>query len=223
MTTPAGAVAADASAQQRSVSRGTSRRSGDSFFTQKIGPLPAWGWMAIAGGGALVFFWWRSREKKQSSSATTAVTYTSGSAGWQNAVSALQAEISALQGSSATTGGGSGSGTGGTTSKTSSKTTSGSTKPTTPYPAPSNLHSTTYATQADLAWNGTAGASQHVQVLLNGKNVQDTAVTAGTSGAGHYSATGLKKSTTYQWRVAQQESSSHLASAWVNSTFRTKA
>ena len=95
----------------------------------------------------------------------------------------------------------------------------GSTNPA--YAAPTNLHSTTYTTKADLAWNNPGNQQTlqcHVQVLQNGQNVTDSGSTNG-----HFSATGLKKNTTYQWRVAVDADSTHQASSWATATFKTKS
>jgi Fibronectin type III domain len=130
MTTPAGAVASDTRAAQRQAAAGTkpAPKGGDSLFSRKYGPLPGWGWALLAGGGALAFFWWRSRESK-TTTATTASTTPATGTGWANAANALQAEITALQGSSATsvttTKTSTGSGT--TTTKTGKTTTTTST------------------------------------------------------------------------------------------------
>jgi hypothetical protein len=128
MTTPAGAVAADAERQA------PPKKTGDNIFSRKYGPLPGWGWSLLAGGGALAFFWWRSRKKAEA--ATTALS-SSATAGWEGAASALQREIDQLQGGA--TAGGSppivtpystgpttskSTGTGPTTSKTTGTTTS---------------------------------------------------------------------------------------------------
>lgn len=117
MTTPAGAVAADAEATQKAAPK---TRGGDSFFSKKYGPLPGWGWALLAAGGALAFFWWKERKGQQATATTasTAMTAYSGS-GWEGAVSALQAEIQQLQGEGATS---VASTTAGTTSKTTSTT-----------------------------------------------------------------------------------------------------
>lgn len=88
MTTPAGAVAADA---QRSAPKGS---GADNIFSRKYGPLPGWGWALLAGGGALAFFWWRSRKAAEATTATSATA----ASGWANAASALQREIDQLQG-----------------------------------------------------------------------------------------------------------------------------
>ena len=174
MTTPVGAVASDARGAQRDAARTSQARKsggGDGFFTKKYGPLPGWGWSLIAGGAALAYLWWRSREKAAASSAAvTAVTASSSGTGYAGSIAALQQEIDALQGYSASTVSGSGGGVtgtgGGTTTTTTSKTTAGSTSKTTsgstskttgtttsgkttstgtstakaPYPAPAGLH-----------------------------------------------------------------------------------
>jgi hypothetical protein len=112
MTTPAGAVAADAKATQQQA--GSKTKGGGDFFSRKYGPLPGWGWALLAAGGALAFFWWRSRESKASTSSTTSTALTG--SGWAGAANALQQEIDQLQGQGATS-------TATTTAKTTSKTT----------------------------------------------------------------------------------------------------
>jgi hypothetical protein len=227
VTTPAGAVADDANATARSAAPKQGAPKSGNILQKKYGPLPGWGWAVLAAGGALAFFWWRSRESKAAATtATTASTAISGS-GWSGAANALQDEIDGLQGSGGATSVPTSTakttspvtpGTGVTTSKTTSPVTAAKTA----YPAPHDLHSTTYTTHASLAWIGTGSTEQHWQVLLGGKNVTDQHTTTEAAGAGHAQATGLKPGTTYQWRVAQDESSTHLASAWTSSSFTTK-
>jgi Fibronectin type III domain len=98
VTTPAGAVAADAQRQA------TPPRGGgaDNIFSKKYGPLPGWGWTLLAAGGALAVFWWRKR--KAAETAATAATAVTTQTGWQNAAEALQQEIDRLQGTSSSTG-----------------------------------------------------------------------------------------------------------------------
>jgi hypothetical protein len=125
VTTPAGAVADDANATANSAA--PKAKGGGGIFARKYGPLPGWGWAALAGGGALAFFWWRSRESKAATAATTSATAVSGTGatGWANAAAALQQEIDSLQGQAATST--TTTPTGGTTAKTTSSTSTGTT------------------------------------------------------------------------------------------------
>ena len=116
MTTPAGAVAADANATARDAD-GKKGKQGGGIFARKYGPLPGWAWALLAGGGAIAVFWWRKREEAKASSASSASSAVTGT-GWANAANSLQGEISALQGQAAT-------------SKTASSTTKTATSKTT--------------------------------------------------------------------------------------------
>jgi PASTA domain len=122
VTTPAGAVAADADATERA-SRPKGKQAGGSVFSRKYGPLPGWGWALLAAGGAIAIFWWRSREESKTAPATAYTAAATGT-GWANAANSLQDEISSLQGQAAT------SKTSSSTTKTAtSKTTSTTSKP----------------------------------------------------------------------------------------------
>jgi hypothetical protein len=134
MTTPAGAVAANARGAQRDAEprERTAPKGGTGFFQQKYGPLPGWGWAAVAAGGALVYFFWKSRKAATSAPGSTvtvtAATAATASTGYAGSISALQNEVSALQGqlqptpgTAATTSKSTGPGTV-TTAQTTSKT-----------------------------------------------------------------------------------------------------
>jgi hypothetical protein len=122
VTTPAGAVAADADATERSAA--PKGKQNGSIFARKYGPLPGWGWALLAGGGAIAIFWWRKREASKNAGASTAYTAAATGTGWANAANSLQDEISALQGQAAT------SKTSSSTAKTTTaKTTSTTSKP----------------------------------------------------------------------------------------------
>ena len=79
-------------------------RKGGNPLTRKIGPLPAWGWVAgaavIAGG----YMWWRNRQgaaaaTSGSATTSTSATDTTGTGTDQAAsIATLQSEIQALQG-----------------------------------------------------------------------------------------------------------------------------
>lgn len=74
-------------------------------FSRKIGPLPVWGWTALAAVGG-VGVWWYLRHRKATSStastATTTSTASSTSTDYAGEISTLQAEIQQLQGEPST-------------------------------------------------------------------------------------------------------------------------
>ena len=97
--------------------------AGGNFFSKKYGPLPGWGWAALAAVGAVGYMYWRNR---QNAAAAAAGGDTTGSAATDNSgavtdditgqLSTIQTEIEALQGEESSEGsstGGSTSGTGG--------------------------------------------------------------------------------------------------------------
>ena len=53
-------------------------RSGN-VFTRKIGPLPMWGWMAIAGLLAIFYYLYKKNQANQQTAASTAAANTTGS------------------------------------------------------------------------------------------------------------------------------------------------
>lgn len=184
---------------------------GGNALTRKIGPLPAWVWLAIIGaGGALAWYVWKQRQASSAASQATTLgncTDTSGNSvpcdqvDYGGEIATLQAEIQDLQGqkSPAPSPGGGG--------------------PKVAWPAPSGLHSTTYRTSASLAWGSPAGnsAQYHVQVWTGSTSLYDQGVTGG-----HAQVGGLKPGTAYNWRVAVAEDNTHLASPFAASSFRTK-
>ena len=87
------------------------------------------------------------------------------------------------------------------------------------WPAPVNLHSTTYPDYADLAWGSGAGNHDyHVQVYRGQVTYADSVALSD----GHFRVTGLKPGTVYSWRVAVDADSSHQSSAWAVSAFTTR-
>ena len=75
---------------------------GSSVFQRKFGPLPGWGWMALAGVAAAGYLWWRNKQgAAAASAANTAATDTTGAVGSdvQGQLSTIQTEIQNLQGS----------------------------------------------------------------------------------------------------------------------------
>lgn len=56
---------------------------GGSFLTRKVGPIPTWGYLVLA-GGVVVFVWWRNRSQGQA--ADTATTPGASAAGDSSAV-----------------------------------------------------------------------------------------------------------------------------------------
>jgi hypothetical protein len=72
------------------------------IFQRKFGPLPGWGWMALAGVAAAGYLWYRN--KKGASAAQAAASTDSGAAAdavgsdIQGQLSTIQTEIEALQG-----------------------------------------------------------------------------------------------------------------------------
>jgi hypothetical protein len=63
-TAPSGEVASDSTPDSN---------GGSNFLTHKMGPLPVWGWVLVAGASFLLFRWWRNR-----SAATSGTTPDSG-------------------------------------------------------------------------------------------------------------------------------------------------
>lgn len=67
---------------------------GGGFWSHKYGPLPAWGWAALAGGGALVYWFWKRKQSSTTAGSTTATAPSSAA----SAIGTLQSEIDQLQG-----------------------------------------------------------------------------------------------------------------------------
>lgn len=72
------------------------------MFTRKYGPLPGWGWAALAAAGAVGYMWWRNRQATTAAAASTAGTAPTGQAGpgidYGPQIATLQAEVQQLQG-----------------------------------------------------------------------------------------------------------------------------
>lgn len=201
MTTPTGAVAAEAKGAHDDAARhsGTAARKSDNFFTRKYGPLPGWGWSLLAGGAALAYFWWKHRQAQQAASTTAGTTGTStaySGTGYAGELASIQSEIQQLQGELAST----------TTS--TSKTTS-TTKVTKPSKAPTGLKSgSVETTSATLSWSPLAQTtgSNNPSVKYNvvawaGTGASQPTVHNSTSAATSASLTGLKAGTAYGWHV----------------------
>lgn len=77
--------------------------AGGSGLTRKIGPLPAWGWIAAAAALGVGFIWWRNHQANAATAATSDTasgvdTSTDDAA----SIATLQSEIEALQGEEST-------------------------------------------------------------------------------------------------------------------------
>ena len=176
---------------------------GGNVFTNKIGPLPMWGWLAIAAGILVV---WRLFAGKQSASAQQAATTTPSTPADQVPQFVNQTYTTVTAPSAPT----------GTMPSPSTPTPPGQPGPTTPVPptpiAPwqtirqvankimsvTGLRATgAGATNIGLAWNPAPGAQQYqVRVTYQDKVVK-TAMTNKTS----YNVTGLSPNRTYGLHV----------------------
>ena len=73
-------------------------------LTRRVGPLPAWGWVAAAAGVAGVYLWWRNRQANAAAAAPSAAGTPTGAQGTSGAtdqaasIATLQDEIQQLQG-----------------------------------------------------------------------------------------------------------------------------
>ena len=173
---------------------------GGNVFTQRIGPLPMWAWVAIAGGILLV---WRVMAGKKSQAAET----TPSTPADQVPQFVNQTYVSTTAPSA---------GVGGTVPSPTTPTPPGQPGPTTPMPptpttpqqvgraiasaiaSVTGLRATGKgATNIGLAWNPSAGAQQYqVRVTYQDKVVK-TAMTNKTS----YNVTGLSPNRTYGLHV----------------------
>ena len=72
-------------------------------FTRKFGPLPGWGWAALAGVGAIVYMWWRNKQGANAAAAASTPD-TTGAVGddVQGQLATIQTEIQDLQGEQST-------------------------------------------------------------------------------------------------------------------------
>jgi hypothetical protein len=95
----------------------------DDFFAKKYGPLPGWGWTALAAGGAGLYVWYRDKHAA-STGTSTATGTSSATTGFDYApsIAAQQSEIQALQQGQAASNTAATSSTG-TTSSTTATTT----------------------------------------------------------------------------------------------------
>ena len=176
------------------------RESGGNVFTQHIGPLPMWAWVAIAGGILIV---WRVMAKKPTQAATTTP-------------STPADQVPQFVNQTYTTVTAPSAGVGGTVPSPTTPTPPDEPGPTTPMPpvptmpqqvlravssaiaSVTGLRTTKVgATNVGLAWNPSAGAQQYqVRVTYQDKVVK-TAMTNGTS----YNVTGLSPNRTYGLHV----------------------
>lgn len=183
------------------------RDGGGNVFTQKIGPLPMWGWLAIAAGLLVV---WRvyAGKKSASSQASTASSSTPADQVPQF-VNQVYTSGSAPSSTPAT------SGT--AVPSPTTPTPPGQPGPTTPVPptpitpqqigrtvanaiaSVTGLHTTgAGATNVGLSWNPSAGATDYeVRVTYQDKVVKK----ARTNGKTSYNVTGLSPNRTYGLHV----------------------
>lgn len=114
-----------------------------SIWTRKFGPLPGWGWAAVAAVGAAGYMWYRNRSSSSSTtgtgtSSTTGSQTSTGTGGTDYApqLATLGAEIQQLQGAESTD----------TASSSTGTTPTGTTATSTPSaPTPSPRHTTGHA------------------------------------------------------------------------------
>ena len=78
---------------------------GSNVFQRKFGPLPGWGWMALAGVAAAGYLWYRNRQGASAADAGAA-SDTSGAVGddVQGQLATIQTELQNLQGEESTEG-----------------------------------------------------------------------------------------------------------------------
>jgi cytoskeletal protein RodZ len=95
---------------------------GSNVFQRKFGPLPGWGWAALAAVAAGGYLWWRNRQGAAAAATDTGTASDTAAVGddVQGQLSTIQTEIQDLQGTASsngsTTPANSGSGTGSSTS-----------------------------------------------------------------------------------------------------------
>lgn len=178
-------------------------QGGGNVFTNKIGPLPMWAWLAIAAGILVVWRYFASKSASaQAAAATTASTPADQVPQFVNQVYTTSTAPSAPAGAPVPS--------------PSTPTPPGQPGPTTPMPpvptmpqqvsravqsaiaAVTGLRATgAGATNIGLAWNPVSGAQQYqVRVTYQDKVVK-TATTKGTS----YNVTGLSPNRTYGLHV----------------------
>lgn len=176
------------------------RRSGGNMFTQKLGPLPMWAWVGIAGAILVV---WRLYSNKQNQSQSAQTTPSTPADQVPQFVNQTYTTVTAPGAPT------------GTTPSPTTPTPPGQPGPTTPMPptptlpqqakaviaklaSVTGLHATGVgATNVKLAWNPVNGAKQYqVRVTYQDKVVK-TFMTNGTS----YNVTGLSPNRTYGLHV----------------------
>jgi hypothetical protein len=76
--------------------------AGAGIFQRKFGPLPGWGWMALAAVAGAGYLWYRNRQGSQAAQAATSTDQTAASdavgSDIQGQLSTIQTEIESLQG-----------------------------------------------------------------------------------------------------------------------------
>ena len=76
------------------------------IFQRKFGPLPGWGWMALAAVAGAGYLWWRNRQGAQAAQAATSTDQTAAAdavgSDVQGQLSTIQTEIESLQGAQST-------------------------------------------------------------------------------------------------------------------------
>ena len=183
----------------------------DNLLTRKAGPLPTWGWMAIATGLALVFYLYE-KHKSGSSSANTSTQDAEALAAEEavaaNAANSTQPnfgyngprhqQTATTPPVSTTTTSTTGTTTTGTTTSASTGGTTTAPKVTVP-PMPSGVTATNITdSSVALKWNPSAGATSYrIRVTYQSKLVKQQ-TSPGTS----TTVTGLGADHTYTFHVA---------------------
>lgn len=99
----------------------------DTFFTEKVGPLPVWGWTLLGTGAAYLYYRHEKSVSSSTASSTSTGTGTLSGFDYGPSIAAQQSEIQALQQGAASNASGAGSTTSSTGTSTSSTGTSTST------------------------------------------------------------------------------------------------
>lgn len=181
----------------------------ENVLTHKIGPLPTWGWVAIAGGGFLVWRWYSNKNAAASGATTSSAVDTSANTVPQFVNQTYVSTSAPLAGTTAASSGGTGSTAGGGTNP-APVGSSTQPKPTTTlsnwaYPAPTGLQAYDMAAKGTrLSWNAVTGPQgQHPNAYTvatydsKGKQVDQFTTTAGNTNTAEYGkgGKGLPKGT----------------------------
>jgi len=96
----------EAAAERPARGPGAPPAGGPNIFQRKFGPLPGWGWMALAGLAAAGYLWYRNKQGASAATADTGTEDVSGAVGEdvQGQLSTIQTEIQGLQGAEAAEG-----------------------------------------------------------------------------------------------------------------------